>query len=330
MEIVIVGHGLAGAVLSQTFLEKGAQVTVLEANLPNSASQVSAGLINPLIGPKLNIPLGFHDCMVENQKFFHKLEKKVGQTFLEPIELLRVFSSKSQHNRWQSLASPYQLGLLNDSDGREMGIDCPFGLGKTSAWFLHSEKFIEYSRHAHLSNNSYQEIAFFPEHWEGYPVVFCDGFRAFQNPWFKTLPFAPAQGEVIKIESHCKYNISNGTWHLRDRLSGTAKIGSTWKHQNIEDGPSIHARLEILKKSTFLPELNERKVLEHNAGVRSGTRDRHPILGRHPENANYYIFNGFGSRGCTTIAKSAREFVDFIMDGTPLPNHKNLLRFSKS
>ena len=124
-----------------------------------------------------------------------------------------------------------------------------------------------------------------------------------------------------------KHHLSNGTWHLCDPESATAKIGSSWKYDELDGGPDEKAKNEIIHKLSFIPDIDGKKILEHNCGVRSGTRDRQPIIGRHPDYPNYYIFNGFGSRGCTTIVKSAREFVSFFLDDLPLPESKNLMRF---
>ena len=55
-EFLIVGHGLAGAVLAHQLLNRNQKVTVMDGNLAHSASGVSVGLVNPLIGPKLNPP----------------------------------------------------------------------------------------------------------------------------------------------------------------------------------------------------------------------------------------------------------------------------------
>ena len=327
MEVVIVGHGLAGAILSHTLIKKGISVCVLEANKAHAASKVSAGLINPLIGPKLNIPHDFAECMEENLRFFPEIEKVSDQSFLESIDLLRVFTSLAQLEKWESITSPYQGDLIDEAKCRKLGVNCPFGLGKTSAWILNSEKFITYSRSVHTSEGNYIEKAFEPEEWVNHPVIFCEGFRVTQNRWFQFLPFAPAQGEVLTVQSSLRHHLSNGTWHLCDPKSATAKIGSSWKYDELDGGPDEKAKNEIIQKLSFIPNIHGKKILEHNCGVRSGTRDRQPIIGRHPDYPNYYIFNGFGSRGCTTIVQSAREFVSFFLDDLPLPESKNLMRF---
>ncbi len=327
-KIVIVGHGLAGSVLAHTLLQHGLEVVVLDAALPHSATEVSAGLINPFIGPKLNVPDEFSTCMEENQKFFKKMENESGEKFLESIDLHRIFQSAEQGKKWNLSADAFRKGNLSVAESLNMGIASRFGAGITKAWQLKPLRFIEFSRKLLSSRGNYFVELFDPEKWRDYRVIFCDGYRASRNQWFKHLPFSPAQGEVLKIQSPYNFNASNGIWHLAEK-KGSAQIGSTWNHQDIEAGPTDQAVEEILGKIDFLPKLNGDGIIGHKSGVRSATIDRNPILGSHPEIKNYFIFNGFGSRGCTTIALCAKELKDFLIQGDKIPAHKDLLRFHK-
>ena len=96
-KFVIVGHGLAGAVLSQLLNEMAHQVVVLDAEMKDSASRVSAGLINPFIGPKLNIPEDFSLCMSENQKFFKKTGHFRGYFCIYRGKMVRNCKTKSPY-----------------------------------------------------------------------------------------------------------------------------------------------------------------------------------------------------------------------------------------
>ena len=66
------GHGLAGAILAHTLINRGIKVTCTEGQIKHSASRIAAGLINPFIGPKLNPPPTFGKCMESNFQFFSK------------------------------------------------------------------------------------------------------------------------------------------------------------------------------------------------------------------------------------------------------------------
>ncbi|WP_407680682.1 FAD-binding protein, partial [Candidatus Chordibacter forsetii] len=83
--ILIVGHGLAGAILAHSLLEYGENVRVIDSCSSHSATQVSAGLINPFIGPKLNMPKDFDRCMDANLSFYKMIERYAEQKFLRSI-----------------------------------------------------------------------------------------------------------------------------------------------------------------------------------------------------------------------------------------------------
>ena len=328
-KVLIVGHGLAGAMLAHEFLKQEADVRVIDVGRPHSASSVSAGLINPLIGPKLNLPADFKDCIEATTAFFKEIEQTCGQKFFYPIQLHRVFNSAAQKARWNNLDSPYAEKTLLVEECEEIDLVTEHGAGVTRAWRLDSQELITYLRSQLDAKNLFQPISFNEEEWKGWTVVFCEGFRVQANPWFSDLPFAPAQGEVLTIETGQNLNLSNGTWHLPLPGGENAWVGSTWKHEDLESGPTDEGKKEILRRLTFLNH-TACTVAEHKSGVRSGTIDRNPILGRHWEIPHFFIFNGFGSRGCTTIPYYAGRMVDLVMKGKPLPLHVDLHRLRKA
>ena len=83
---------------------------------------------------------------------------------------------------------------------------------------------------------------------------------------------------------------------------------------------------EILKNCIFFPS-SKFKILHHSSGVRSGTKDRNPIIGRHPNHSNLFLFNGFGSRGTSTIPYYANYMANFLLQCQELPQDANLNRF---
>ena len=158
-------------------------------------------------------------------------------------------------------------------------------------------------------------------------VVFCEGFRAKNNQWFESLPFSPAQGEILKLPACCSIPVSNGTWLLPEG-ENFCRAGSTWKHEDLESGPTVEGKKEIIEKLSFL-NVTPGQEVEHLSGVRSATKDRMPMIGRHPENHKLLLFNGFGSRGATTIPFCAEAMVNFLINQCPLPSEIDISRFYK-
>ena len=86
--VLVVGHGLAGAILAQSLLQKGFHVQCMDADIQYSASSIAAGLINPFIGPKLNQPEDFDQCIQANLSFFKKWERETGEKLLRILDFL--------------------------------------------------------------------------------------------------------------------------------------------------------------------------------------------------------------------------------------------------
>lgn len=334
-DFVIVGHGLAGAVLAHRLIERGHSVAVLDAGLEFSASSISVGLVNPLIGPKLNPPFKIEECLNENQKFFRSCEQAWSQKFYSSLPLHRIFISEKQKGIWQDLKEhsdfkKFAGDIKSSAYYQKLEVHAKLGAGiTTDAWQLDVFAFLRASRDILTVTNSMDSVLFDEKSWkDSQKTIFCEGFRVIENPWFKDLPFAPAKGEVLTVQSGIKEGLSNGTWHLPDH-AGRAVIGSTWDHEKIITGPTEGGKNEIFKKCDFY-DFSKPPPIEHKSGVRSGTRDRHPIIGVHKERKNYFIFNGFGSRGTSTIPYYANKMADFLIDGQPLPPEANVNRFQKS
>ena len=330
--ILIVGHGLSGAILAQTFLQKNQTVDVCEADLPHHASKIAAGLVNPFIGPKLNTPLDIEKCFTEINHFGDYYEKMWGERFYHSIPMYRVFKTSKQADFWvdRSKETPhfcYRPGIINTQDASSLGIRAPYGMGVTKCLRLHIQSFIGYSRHKLMKNGQWIEGPVDYNRFDYPKIIFCEGFRVLNNPWFSFIPVAPVRGETIGIDSYLETSASNGTWAIPvSRKHFMA--GSTWDHEDLETGPSQKAKEQILRSLDFL-KIDPGKVSKQLSGVRTGTIDRNPILGSHPQNKQVFIFNGFGSRGATTIPLHAKQMVEYILNSTPLPPSVDIARFKE-
>ena len=324
---MIVGHGIAGAILAQTFAKHGITVHVAEADLPHHASPIAAGLVNPLIGPKLNPPFDIEKCFQEIRILNDFFSREFGESFYENLSLYRIFRNQEQANIWKS--NPSKISHFYEKaeiiNPKETSIKAPFGIGITKCLRLRIQSFLEFSKHSLMESNQWKQGSHNYDD-QGYDIViFCEGFRSAQNPWFSHLPFTPVRGEILEIQKKLLFAASNGTWAI-PQSSTSFLAGSTWDHSGLEKGPTTEGKKKILNDLDFL-NLNSLEVLFHGSGVRNGTQDRNPIIGPHPKNQKIFIFNGFGSRGATTIPLYARKLVEFILEKKPLPEHLNLNRF---
>lgn len=328
--IFIVGHGLAGALLAHSLIDEGFKVYCTDAAIDHSASRVAAGLINPFIGPKLNIPLDFRNCIEANIRFFKKWENLNGETLFKEETLLRVFTSEHQVIKWKELSdsSEYAQSFVSEKNLNQMGIIGRWGAGETKSYRLDAGRFIQKSKQLLKSMDSWIEpqeadLSFISKQ----TAIFAEGYNVANNLFFNWLPFAPAQGEILELKGPHLPALSNGTWllpHCGDKYLS----GSTWKHTDLKSGPTSAGKSQIYRKLKFIP-INEFQEVDHLSGIRSGTKDRNPIIGRHPTHHNLFIFNGFGSRGSTTIKLCADHLINFLARNIELPSKINLNRFMK-
>ena len=329
--ILIVGHGLAGAILAHTLIDRGFRVTCTEGEINHSASRIAAGLINPFIGPKLNIPLDFQQCIASNLHFFKKWEEESNEILFKSESLLRIFNSERQRTKWHELSknkesSRFTLSFYSREKLAESEINGMYGAGETQAFRLNIEKFLILSRQKLESMDCWaQEKIEYKDGNDKNSIIFAEGYNVCENPYFNWLPFAPAQGEILEFNGPRSNALSNGTWFLPNKNSSFL-AGSTWKHEELKSGPTKIGHDTICKNLNYMP-LSRYKKLNHFSGIRSGTRDRNPIIGRHPRLDNLYIFNGFGSRGSTTIKFYAELLAELIISNVSLPQHLDLRRF---
>mgnify|MGYP001591909373 FL=1 len=307
-------------------------VDVCEASLPYHASKVAAGLVNPLIGPKLNPPTDLDECLTEINNFTNYFQQICGVQFYEPIPLFRVFKTQKQSDLWKKRSLTYpdlcvQQKILDQKEAAHHHINAPYGVGVTNCTRLHISSFLAYSEHLlkeadHWITglNAYDEKNYDK-------IIFCEGFRVMYNPWFSNIPIAPVRGEILGVDSSLETSVSNGTWAI-PIADNHFLAGSTWDHKAIEAGPSAEGKAQILKALDFIS-VDTKRVSKQFSGVRTGTLDRNPILGCHQENKKFYIFNGFGSRGSTTIPLYAKQMVEYVLNCTPLPTRVDMTRFNK-
>lgn len=163
-------------------------------------------------------------------------------------------------------------------------------------------------------------------------VIWCEGYRAQVNPWFDWLPFQPDKGEILTLRSQAPLSrhIVNGAHWLLPLVDGDYRLGATHEHHRLDETPTPEARTELLLGlSGLLRHAPDCRVIEHRAGVRPATRDRLPLLGRHPDRPTLVLFNGFGARGSLTIPWYAERLADHLFDGAALPAEVDLRRHAR-
>lgn len=345
IDVLIVGQGLAGSLLAWELMQHRFRVMVIDSGGEN-ASQVAAGLINPVTGQRLVKSHDIEHCLPAAMALYRQLAETFNQRFFVPVPMLRILRSlREQKTAGRRLAEPAYQTFLQALDSDMAGINSPFGMLKQQhTGYLRTRLLLDALREFFIANSSYRqtlldygEIVLQPRlRWrdiEMRHVVFCEGYKACSNPWFGRLPFQPAKGQILscRVDAGCPQQILNfGHW-LIPTGQRQFKIGATFEPGKTDTQPTEHARQILLQGlAEVCPDLRPLEVVAHQAGVRPSTLDKQPFIGPHPRHPNLHIFNGFGAKGSLAIPWHARGFAAALKQQTPLPETSNIQRYEQT
>jgi glycine/D-amino acid oxidase-like deaminating enzyme len=162
-------------------------------------------------------------------------------------------------------------------------------------------------------------------------IVFCDGIRGMQHPWFRLLPFAPNKGESLVIESeelNSEHIFKRGMVAAPLPVKNTFWIGSNYQWEFKDDQPSV----EFYKQATGLLDNWLKKpyrVLFHRASIRPATLERRPFVGFHPHFPRIGILNGMGTKGASLAPFFASQLCQYIVHGLSIQEDAGIHRFSR-
>ncbi|MGR8934588.1 MAG: NAD(P)/FAD-dependent oxidoreductase [Gammaproteobacteria bacterium] len=339
VDFLIVGQGLAGSLLGWELLQRGARVLLLDAGGTN-ASQVAAGLINPITGMRLVKTPGIDALLPEAAACYRQLEQRFGKRFyIEKPLLRRLANERERHYAEQRCADgkyrDYIDRFVPENDA------APFGslLQQRSAYLL-TAPLLSCLRDFFHAGGSYQETALRYADlaltdagvcWRdvnAQRLVFCEGYRSKDNPWFGRLPLQPVKGEILTLQAGPLPDtiVNYGQW-LIPLDAHTARIGATFERECLDCEATDSAKQQLLANlSAHCPAVNIHAVIDHQAGIRPATLDKQPFLGAHPRHPQLTIFNGFGAKGSLAIPYYARHFAEFLLHGAPLSANADIRR----
>lgn len=345
---IIVGQGLAGTILAYTFERKGKKILVINDEDKSCASLASAGIFNPITGKRMTKTWRAEKLFPFLIKFYKEMEAFLNISILQEMPVYKPFSTIFEQNEWLSKASENDyLPFIDTSIPKEKYaefIDSEAGGFETriSGTVDVSSMLNSYRQHLKATDSylttdfSTDKLKFsgetvtYDDKYEAEKIIFCDGYRVSQNPFFNWVPFTPTKGETLKIEiKNARINaILNKSGFVVPIKDGNFIAGSTYDRFYSDELPSEKGLSEVTEKvGSFLKPPYQ--VLEHKAGIRPAVSDRKPVIGMHPEFKTIAIFNGLGTKGVSLAPYFAYQFSEFLEAKGPLEPEVNLTRFSK-
>jgi glycine/D-amino acid oxidase-like deaminating enzyme len=344
IDFLIIGQGLAGSLLGWELIQRGYKVVIVD-NGQENASQVAAGLINPVTGMRFVKSADVDTLLPTAKHCYSQLSGFFQQEFYSEKPMLRLFRSDQElKNCIKRLNSPdYQayLGEITSSDQTIGNLATPFGfLEQKQTGYLLTRPLLSCLKEFFIARDCYRLANFdyrdvqlnLSLRWQDISpkqIIFCEGYKATQNPWFSWLPFQPVKGEILTLEHQSELPdkiLNYGNW-LVPLNNHLIRIGATFDREHLDTQATEQGKNDLFKLlSQVSPHLTQATLINHQANIRPCTQDRLPFIGPHPQHKQLAIFNGFGAKGSLQIPWYSQHFADLLLNGTPLPNSCNIQR----
>ncbi|MGV3505016.1 MAG: NAD(P)/FAD-dependent oxidoreductase [Adhaeribacter sp.] len=344
-DFILVGHGLAGAILGHTLSGRGHKILVIDQPKENSASRVAAGLMNPLAGKRFAKSWLADTLVPQATAFYRQLEQQAGCRLFHQKPILKLFSSIEEQNTWmgKSAGRPYgdfiaavhtSLPASEEIYQQEGGIEIARGGYVDVPLLLDTLRRLREERGEIIPSRfdfgqlRIQENMVTYGDFKAQNLIFCEGYQGAVNPFFSWLPFSLNKGEVLDIETDLLQQayIYNKAVYVVGLQANRWRVGATYNWRQVSEEITQEAREELCRKLQGLLKRPFR-VVSQRAGIRPPVRDRRPLLGRHPGQPVLGIFNGMGSKGVMMAPYLAGHFEAYLTGQQDLLPEVNILRY---
>jgi glycine oxidase len=229
IDVLIVGQGLAGSWLALNCRNAGLTTIIVDNHHASSSTRIAAGIINPLVGPRLS-PLATTVRQYEELvKLYVSTELMTQKKLIDRQTLVRFlntareqfhFDQNKNHPTIQPWihATPnwtpiFNVGAIQFESHGVARINAPQWLNAMKEYFLANGMLIQ-------RNLNYDCITYSATgvEWQGIVakvMVFCEGAAGCHNPFFSYLHFKNAMGHCLKLSSpHIPEStmFNNGHW----------------------------------------------------------------------------------------------------------------------
>ncbi|MCF8243873.1 MAG: FAD-binding oxidoreductase [Saprospiraceae bacterium] len=345
VDYIIVGQGLAGTLLSYFLLLENQRVVVLDYPHEGRSSNVASGLVTPVTGRRIAKSWRFEELSRFAKQTYLSLGADLGVEIWHERSIVRALHSVFEENEWTRRSGyPEFQAFMNDAPDLS---DIKGKIQPPHAWgeLLNCAQvamplLVETWRASLLGlgiffeeNIDYQQIKeengrVIYGQWSAKKLVFCEGAKAVQNPYFKHLPFLVTKGEVliVRIPGLPAQRILKHKLFLVPLGNSLFWVGSTSHYEFEGASPSTGARVWLLKeveKTLMVPY----EVVGHLAGIRPTVSDLRPFLGVHQEHANLSIFNGLGTKGALLGPFFAKQMTEYLLGRSELEFEVDIARF---
>ena len=340
VDFIIVGDGYAALFFADQLLLNNKSFVIFSEG-KKSASQISAGIINPVVLKKFTTFWLAQEQIDFLKKSLNEIENYTGENYLIESPIHRIFHDENEQKLWLKKSDNEELEkFLNKNFTRLSIVKNDFQTGEVNqsarlnvkGFFVGLLSYLEKNGNLikekfdyaeiDTSNSTYKEFSF-------KNILFCEGMGVKENPYFSEIAVNPNKGHHIrvKLSESLPEDITIKKKHFLFPLeNGLHFYGGTYDREQLHHEIDNSA-VEQLQKglSEFYP--HDFEIKEIHFGFRPTVKDRRPILGRHSEHKNLYVFNGLGARGILNGCYFSKTLFDYIENNIPLPKEISIDRF---
>jgi len=368
VDYLIIGQGIAGTMLAYFFEKRGISFKIVDAvdyhltknkqgllndnfkHPSHGASNVSTGIINPVTGRRFVKSWMIDTLFPFAENTYQAIEKKLGISVYKKIPLYRtVPDQKAMNDFLLRLDDPAYLPFFSDKVDfqpnnqyfnitkkgilitKAARVDVLLLLKAYRKYLVQTDAFIYGNINLNhikidvdkctiqLNNELKQDFK---------RLVFCEGYRVKDNPFFNFLPFTSSNGQTLTIECpllELDYLLKSGVYIIPIGKQ-QYQIGTTW-NWDINEPITTDAGYEDLQKKLSSLLKVPYKIINHKAAVRPTIKDRRPVLGKHPECHNIFLLNGLGTKGVSLSPYFAQQLVNYLLEDMPLVKEVAIDRF---
>lgn len=350
---------MAGSLLAYFLLQKGGKIIVIdedcqvgeasEAGRP--ASSIAAGVINPITGKRYVKSWRIDEMLPKARDTYQAIEKLLNVQIWQERSLIRTLQNIQDENQWllrsayddyvaycSDKCPPSVLHDLKDNFHDFLGfaevkqaaqVHVPILVSEFRKYLKRQGLFFEHTFNYEECLPNETGVVY--KHFEAKKIIFCEGAKAKQNPYFDRLPFNLDKGELLivkipdlKLDFLFKHHLT--IVPLKDELYW---VGATNDWQFDNDQPTeVNKQLIINELQQVVKHPFE--VMDHQAAIRPTVKDRRPFIGFHPDYSNVAIFNGFGTKGASLIPYWAEQFSAVLLRGGIVNKDVNIDRYMKN
>lgn len=346
-EFLIVGGGLAGAILATEAKARELNFRWIISEKIPAASFAAYGICNP-VQFRNKVPAWKADEFYQLSKsFFLNYENQLGMELLKemPIHHLVVDSDElilwrqnvESTTLWKYTSGEPHLELLPYLHRTYCGT-----IFIKQAFYVSIPSFVlavrEYLKE-HINWTDF-DPALLKETEKGWKyknetykqIIFAEGVHGYSNPFFKQIPFNPCKGEilVLSIPGFPIIEAIHKKIVLIPQGEHVFICGATYFWDDLSFNPSDMGRMELEQAiDEILGDRYSYEILDHRAGVRPSISDRRPVVGWHPKYMDIGILNGFGSMGLMVGPAAAKNLLDNLQTGNAILPDWDINRFKK-